>query len=288
MRRPTPLNPYRVIASGLMIPPFINTDDEGDVYPQNLDDPSRYPIIVCPYGTALQLMFPELIFAPRTTAAKILRPLFIKLELILNDDAKARYVPGNRSTHNIHTLIAVKNISLVDILNLKEYTSRVCLWYEVDECSYLKYLAATRLKVRTRISASELAFLSRVEAGKEVRYRGLTFYVDCQAESLDEMLNQVRRSIGWISSVLTKYKTTVVMFARNNMFANASNPLPFSRNGRYTVARIACREQPVNLLIIDWDDDIYSSLFQLDSRYSLLYNLLEIQVHTHDLDVLQS
>jgi len=74
------------------------------------------------------------------------------------------------------------------------------------------------------------------------------------------------------SSIFTRRITTIIMFARNQLFVNANEPVPLSKDSRYTVARIACRGNPLNLLIINWDDDLFSphyGAFPLDDLLDL-------------------
>jgi len=277
-RYSTPTNPYRVVISGLMIPPFTSMSSEiyllteAQEFINSVSD--RYPIVTCRHNVILRMLLPEVVFVPRTIATRVLRPLILRHELkdYSNETFETFLSEINPADIRAGVTIATKNISLVDIVQLKEYTPKDCRRNE--DCNLFTYLVASRLRVKSRINAGELAFLNKVEVGEEVSYRGLTFYVDGQLKNLGELLDQVRHSAGWISSLFTRRITTVVMFARNQLFVNANEPLPLSKNGRYTIARIACRGNPVNLLIIDWGDDLFSP-----HNIALpLYDLLEIWV----------
>jgi hypothetical protein len=285
-RYSTPTNPYGVVVSGLMMPQFTSMGSEVYLYTETREFVStvseRYPIITCRYNLFLRILFPVIIFAPRTIATKVLRPLILRLKpRDYHNEMFETFLPENNPIDTKTGLtVATKNISLVDVVQLKEYTPKGC--YGNDACNPIPYLVAPRLRVKSRIAASELAFLGKVEAGRRVSYRGLTFCVDGQLENLEELLDQVRHSVGFTSSLFTRRITTLVMFARNQLFINANEPLPLSKNGRYTIARIVCRGNSMNLLIIDWDDDLLSS-----RNITLpLYDLLEVWVSGDDIDYL--
>lgn len=283
-------NPYRVVVGGLMIPPFTNAGSElylvSDTLGFILSVSDRYPIVVCRRSLRSliqRMLLPDVMFAPRTLAVRPLRPLILKRENI--DYSKWLYqvlVPTNNPANaKADVTIATRNISLVDIVRFREYTPRSCRG--TSNCNLPTYLAAQRIRIRSKISASELSFLGNVEVGNEVNYRGLTFHINGQLESLGDMLNLVRNSVGLTSSFYTRRITTIVMFARNQLFVNANEPVPLSNDSRYTVARITCRGNPLNLLIIDWDDD----LFSLHYGILPLYDLLEVGVSELDEGLLQ-
>jgi len=264
------VNPYRVIVSGIMIPPFSSISDEFVTYSESSSNGilEKYAIVLCLHDIAYKLMFPEIVFAPKTMGIKILMPIFLNAES--DSHYNERLVPKDGSILYARPVTATRNISLVKILGLEEHITEIYPYTEPWYSSFLRYLVATRLEVKTRINARSLTFLKGVKSDSKVNYRGLTFYVDYHAENADEMLEQVRYSLSFVSTLFTRYVTMVVMYARNNLFVNASNPLPFSNSSRYTVARIGCNEEPMNLLLINWDDDIYSPHPMLQSLSDLL------------------
>jgi hypothetical protein len=259
------------VSRGILIPPSTTLASWGEEPGPGQQELAsevrhRYPIVFCDLESSPLLLLPRVGFVPQTVSLRILKPVFLCYRLAFdNKSVVGRYntIDGlDGLSECTGYTIATRRIALAEVKSIKEYLTKY---------HRIPYIAVSRLRVRNRLSSDSLHFLHKLEPGVSTRYRGFFIEVDAQAESLGEALDAVSYSAGLVSSSMEARITTVILFARNGLFMNASQPAPLSRDGRYTIARIGCSEWPsALLLVVDWDDDLLSPRESMVSLFDAL------------------